>query len=333
MSVDSRIRNVLSKSLRHEFSASGDIVTLKRVRSDYSSSYQIEHVQVVFENGDSLSLIYKNLSRNNILREARETRHPFLYNPEREIEVYRSILAQCDLGTARLYGSVIDEQADYYWLFIEKLPGLELYQLGEFETWLQAARWLATFHDLFNGRGKELESRAPLLRYDRSYYERWPLRAQSFLQDQSPTVRKSINRLVGNYDQIIDRLLVLPTTLLHGDFFASNILVQQLEAGLRICPVDWDMAALGPGFIDLAALISGNWTENQKAALIQAYMETLQPDGKLPQNLDEQIAQITCCQLHLTMQWLGWSANWSPPEEHKQDWLEQALILADRLEL
>jgi hypothetical protein len=333
MSVDSRIRSVLAKSLRQEFSAYGEIVALKRAPSKYSSSYEIEQLDVVFENGDSLSLIYKNLSRSKILKEARETKHPFLYNPEREIEVYRSLLSQYDLGTARLYGSVTDKQADHYWLFIEKVPGLELYQLGEFETWLQAARWLATFHDQFTGCGKELASRAPLLLYDRSFYERWPLRAQSFTQDQSCTVRKSIKRLVRSYDQIIDRLLTLPTTLLHGDFFASNILVQQQEAGFRICPVDWDMAAVGPGLIDLAALISGNWTKNQKAALIQAYLEVRQSEGKLPQNLDELMIKLSWCQLHLSMQWLGWSANWSPPEEHRQDWLQQALVLADRLKL
>lgn len=333
MNVDMRIRNVLTRSLRQDFGDSGEIVSLKRTRSDYISSFEIEELEVVFENGNSLSLIYKNLNRDTIQDAARQTKHPFLYNPEREIEVYRSILSQTDLGTAKLYGALVDKEAGHYWLFIEKVPGLELYQLGEFETWLQVSRWLATLHDEFADRGKELASRAPLLSYDRGFYERWPHRAKTFMRSQSRTVRTSFNRLILHYDQIIDRMLTLPTTLLHGDFFASNILAQKQESGLRICPVDWDMAAIGPAAVDLAALVSGNWSENQKAALIRAYLEVSVSAGKRQRSLDELLTELSWCQLHLSLQWLGWSPDWSPPEEHRQDWLQQALVLADKLEL
>jgi hypothetical protein len=30
------------------------------------------------------------------------------------------------------------------------------------------------------------------------------------------------------------------------------------------------------------------------------------------------------------MQWLGWSAEWMPPAEHRHDWLGEALALAER---
>ena len=37
--------------------------------------------------------------------------------------------------------------------------------------------------------------------------------------------------------------------------------------------------------------------------------------------------------LHLAIQWLGWSRDWSPPAEHAHDWLADALRLAEGLGL
>jgi len=31
------------------------------------------------------------------------------------------------------------------------------------------------------------------------------------------------------------------------------------------------------------------------------------------------------------VRWLGWSPQWSPPPEHAQDWLHEALSLAEKL--
>jgi len=330
---DTRLRSVLTELLSRFFNAPRKIVRLERELSEYRSSYAIEQLDLLFDNGEQLRLIFKNLSRNALLKEAHETRHEFIFNPHREIEVYRAVLSQCALGTAVCYGTVIDEAAGQYWLFIEKVPGLELYQVGEFETWLQAARWLAAMHDQFYSRIEELESRVPLLNYHQGYYELWPARALSFLQGRSGSEQKALKRLIQNYDRVVERLLVLPATLLHGDFFASNILVQKRQAGLRICPVDWEMAAVGPGFVDLAALLSGNWNEEERAALIQAYLGVLQPNRQLPQDQDQLRQHIACCQLHLAMQCLGWAPNWSPPPEHEQDWLQQAIDLGDQLGL
>ena len=76
---------------------------------------------------------------------------------------------------------------------------------------------------------------------------------------------------------------------------------------------------------------SGNWTEEERAALIQAYLGAMQPNRQLPQNQDDLLQHIACCQLHLAMQCLGWAPNWSPPAEHKQDWMQQAVGLGDQL--
>jgi Phosphotransferase enzyme family len=75
----------------------------------------------------------------------------------------------------------------------------------------------------------------------------------------------AIEKLFGNYDRVVERLLEFPVTFLHGEFYASNVLVVCEEGeGWRVCPVDWEMAAVGPGLIDLAALTAGRWTADER---------------------------------------------------------------------
>lgn len=325
MTGDLELTAALESFLLPEYDPGGRITGLERHRSEYSSSFSIELLKVTFQNGKVLPIIFKNLTKNSMLKEACDVKNQVLYDPEREISVYRSILSDCGLNTAKLYGSVVNRGTDQYWLFIEKVPGLEIYQIGEFEIWLQVASWLAKLHAKFRNRVEELQEKAPLLRYDRDYYMLWQHRAAAFSRHKAPGIRLTLEKLLTRHDRVIDRLLQLPSTLLHGDFYASNILAQQLDSGLRICAVDWDMAALGPGFIDLAALISGQWSESERNALVKAYLGTkLTDDARI---------DIAYCQLHLAILWLGWSPEWHPPTEHQQDWLGQAVELAEELDL
>src|SRR5437660_1628614 len=93
----------------------------------------------------------------------------------------------------------------------------------------------------------------------------------------------------------------------------------------------WEMAAAGPGLLDLAAPTAGNWTEQEKTALAPAYHGALEADGAKAMDKKEFLEALDCCRLHLAVRWLGWSPRWSPPPEHAQDWLREALSLADKL--
>jgi hypothetical protein len=48
---------------------------------------------------------------------------------------------------------------------------------------------------------------------------------------------------------------------------------------------------------------------------------------------DELEEAMAACRLQLALQWLGWSRDWSPPPEHAQDWLSEAVCVAERLGL
>ncbi len=97
--------------------------------------------------------------------------------------------------------------------------------------------------------------------------------------------------------------------------------------------MDWELAAIGPGLIDLAALTSGGWTSDQKHRLVAAYRDALPRNNGWPPSMPELMEAVEYCQLHLAVQWLGWAADWSPPKRHTQNWLRVACRLADKLGL
>lgn len=318
------------------------IAHMRRVPSAFSSSYAIEELDIVLENGDCLELVFKNLSQRALTMEARGNKPLFLLEPTREIEVYKTLLPRYSQGTPKYIGSFIDEHSEDYWLFLENVPGVELYQVGDFSTWLEAARWLAKLHDAASKLAESTQPLSYLLQYNEAYFWAWPHRALSNLEAQQVDGLNKLRRLIDRYDQVIKRLLALPRTLLHGDFNASNILVRQHRKGnsssgaspsALICPVDWEMAALGPGLTDLAALISGNWDEAQRTALVSAYLDARRDYQVGFKDPEKVIEDVKFCELHLAIKWLGWSSGWTPPAEHRQDWLGQAEKIALELGL
>ena len=331
----------LCKALEHalvqHFGVVRSIAKLERRPSPYRTSFALEELDLLLDDGTRLQLMFKDLGSQGLLAGARQAKPAFLYNPLREIESYRAILAPSRLGTAICYGAIVEPQLGRYWLFLEKVPGVELYQVGEFATWLQVARWLAGMHTRVAEDVERLTGAAHLLIYDGDFYRQWVRRAQVFLQHgkalQSRDARRGFERLAARYDQVVERLVALPVTFIHGEFYPSNVLIQETAAELRVCPVDWEMAAVGPGLIDLAALTTGRWTEDKRIALAMAYRAELAPNGGWLPAPETFLAALDYCHLHLAVQWLGWAPDWSPPPEHAQDWLREALRLAEKVGL
>jgi hypothetical protein len=251
---------------------------------------------------DGRTLLLKDLSRSALTERTRAAKPSLLHDPRRELEVYRTLLAGAGLGTAGLEAILLDPERDRYWLVVEKVEGVELYQVGELERWLDGMRWLARCHDHFGG----LADADYLVRYDRRFFELWPERADVDLP---------------RYAAVVERLASLPRTLVHGDLYASNVLV----ADGRVCPVDWELAGVGPGVLDVAALTTG-WPDEQADALAEAYRQTLAD----PADPAEFAGDLAAARLHLALQWLGWSSDWQPPPEHAVDWRSQLPTLVER---
>jgi len=310
------------------------IAAFERRPSRFQSSYPLEELDVRLESGAELRLVLKDLSEYALMGAAESAKPKFLRDPRRELCVYQSILPGTGLGTARYFGSVSDDGLGRCWLFIERVAGEELYQVGDFAVWEQVARWLARAHDL-----RLSARRTPyLLRYDADFYRLWMLRARAFAEtnpSSGPGAANDLQRISAGYERIVQQLVALPHTFIHGEFYASNILVVRSpvagEPVVRVCPVDWEMAAVGPGLADLAALTSGKWKDEERTLLAEAYFAELPASERWPSAWPEFQTALDCCRLHLALQWLGWSPYWEPPVEHAHNWLDEARQLADRL--
>ncbi len=293
--------------------------TIAMRRSHYATSHRIDEVDVRCIDGSERQLILKRSGAHDLLPEARGARPAFLVDPAREADVYRSILAAAGLGTARFYGSRDDHRGGH-WLLIERVRGAQLCHVGDRGLWQETGRWLARMHLAFepfaDGRATNR-----LIRHDEGFYRRWPARAIAF----HPSQARPIEWLARRWDELVERLVALPRTVIHGEFYPSNALVDGHTG--RVCAIDWEMAAVGPAIVDLAALTSG-WSGDDLDAIVDAYRTELSRHRRAIAH-DDLAASLVDCRMYLCMQWLGWAHGWVPPDDQVSDWLGEALSLTD----
>jgi Ser/Thr protein kinase RdoA (MazF antagonist) len=323
------LESILTDLLSVYFGRTCAITALRHHPYIYSTSFALEDLEVELADGTDLRLILKNLGASGLLQAARASKPTFLHEPLREIQTYQRILEPARLGTATCYGAVTDEAAGRHWLLLEKVPGRELYQVGDLDVWLQVAGWLASMHSCAALRVDSVEQRNPhLLSYDWAYYRRWLDRAKSFRRYGGRRDQEALKVVGERLSGALERLASVPLTFLHGEFYASNILVEEGPGGRRICPVDWEMAGIGPGLLDLAALCTG-WAEEHQRVVALAYYRGLGPGAAWLPEEQEFLSLLRCCQLCLAVQWLGWAPDWVAPAEHARDWLLEASRLTE----
>ena len=301
---------------------SGARLTLQR--SAYSTSAPVDELTVRLADGSTHQLIRKDLHPDFALPQARGIRPPFLHDPMREVVVYRDVLP-ADLDAPAYLGSVVDPTMNRYWLLLERVSGLLLWQEGDFATWIQVARWLSRFHASALSEAMPPAARAHLLAYDRAFYERWLALANAALPGAA---RAAIRPVFAAHAALVDWLVSLPLTFIHGEFFPSNVIVSGEGAAARVAVIDWETAGMGTGLLDLAALVEG-WPQPERLALVRAYREEVGDHG----NEERFLADLDACRLHLCIRWLGWARDWRPPAEHERDWVGLALELARGLDV
>lgn len=284
----------------------------------HRSTYPLEVLLLRVGSGEVLQVLFKDLGRSVAGRPPLRPR--FVRDAGREIAVYRDVLAPSGLSAPAYVGAV--EDAERRWLFLEHVPGDPLWQSEGPEIWRQAAAWLGQMHARFAGG---IES-SRLLRYDTAHYRRWLRRARRLAARRggSRRERAALASLEPAFQRALAWLENQPVTLVHGEFYPSNVLVAAVAGRPRIRPVDWETAGLGPGALDLAALVAG-WDEDNRNGLSEAYRRAF-PSALRPSILELQAA-LNRARLLLAVQWLGWSARWSPPADQDHDWLAAALEL------
>ena len=292
---------------------------VSRRPSPYATSHMAEEVDVEADDA-VIGLLLKHVGAGSLMPGARGTKPAPLDCAARELYALRDLLPPLGLGTPRLFAARAATAERDGWLLIERVDGIQLWQAGDLDPWEAAARWLATLHRIGAGIAA---GGTPLVRWDAEYLASWPERARQVQSGGETERRARIDWLAARWPALVERLCALPATVLHGEFYPSNVIV----AGARICPVDWELAAHGPGVIDLAALVSG-WDDAERAGLMRAYAGAMAGGGwwrderELGAALDD--ARICLC-----MRWLGWAEGWEAPPEHRRDWLAEALATVE----
>jgi len=295
--------------------------SLARRPHPYRTSFPLEDLDVVLEDGRRLQLVFKDLRFEGLEDGAKLAKASWVHDSFREIEAYR-LLAEADLGTPKLYASLADPKTGRYWLFIERIDGVPLWQVGERQVWEAAAVWLAGLHRRFLGVVRAPSS--SLCAYDMGRSMPALRRA---IQHASGRARHILERIGAGYENVVHRLQCLPHTLVHGDFYASNILVDRSRTPTRIAAADWEMAGIGPGLLDLASLVSGTWSATDRSAMVTAYANAA--IGGPPKS--QFLADLEGCMLHNAIQFLEVSPAWAPPPGQTHDWLAEAYSAAAEL--
>ena len=260
---------------------------------DYASSAPME----VISAPGLAPLLFKQLGEEGGARPA------FLADPAREIAAYD--LLPAELGAPRRIGAVRDGARA--WLFLELVDGIPLWQAAGIDEWEAAARWLARLH-------ATPVPRAPhLLAHDAALAHRWLARALAAAPELAAIAVAA--------DAAIERLARLPRVLVHGELYPANVLV---AADGRIRTVDWETLGTGPAALDLAALTSGAWRAEDRARVLAAYRAAAGTGAA-----DD--GDLAAARLVGALQWVGWSAGWTPPPEQRHDWLGDALALGSEL--
>jgi aminoglycoside phosphotransferase len=257
----------------------------------YHSSLPMEELDLAGQR-----LLLKDVSSSHGL-----SRPPLAPDPHREIAVYRDVLAPLGLdGIPRMAAS---DPASARWLVLEAIEGTPLWQVGDLAVWQEAARWLARLHAV------PVPDSEALVRYDAAH-----LRQRLELAEAAKPYA----------ERVAERLAALPIRLIHGDFYPANILV---DAGPRIRVVDWETCGTGPAVLDVAALISGRWSEQERERILEAYLASSPPLLRLG------VDDLLYARLLLAAQWIGWHDGWSPPPEQRHDWHAEFAGLCERLGL
>ena len=213
---------------------------LERRPYAYRTSFPLDEARIRLPDGDEAIVLVKELGRSGLDDAIQRAKPEFVYDPRREIAVYEKVL---DRAGSR-HGPVLRIGRRSRVRPLRPLP-----REG------RRAGALAAGGDRCLGAGGPLGGASPREGLARAAGAPAPLRRRVLpsLARTGPLASIRTGRSPPSppaHERALARLAGLPAVFVHGEFYASNILVSRA----RLCPVDWEMAGIGPGVLDLAAL-------------------------------------------------------------------------------
>jgi hypothetical protein len=199
------------------------------------------------------------------------------------------------------------------WLVLEAVEAVPA--VWGADDYQQAITLLARLHERFWGLADDLAAypwlaRPLTLDYEIHVYaaatalgqivrDEWPP-----LIAHSPQTLGTLGQIIFQAEKVVQPLRMVPFTLLHGDFWAGNV-VRDAEGDMIV--LDWQLAGIGPGVLDLVVMITtGQWMPRLPASALPL------PQPKLIARYRREIARL------LGLRWSD--AEWSELWDHALLW-------------
>jgi aminoglycoside phosphotransferase (APT) family kinase protein len=273
----------------------GGVSRVDRARLPEIGSYDCDAVTVELVDGTSRRFFLKDFSHS---RQTKDHRGP---RRDRELRVYRELLADSDLGTPGYRGSVWDESRDRHWLLLELVEG-EVVKEVDVRHGVPAAAWLARMQAHFLRHADRLAAADYLIDHDAAYFRAKAEAARRDVAAIAPACAGLLDRALEAYDRAIDLMTSQPRSLVHGGFIPWHIMVDQRREPVRVCVLDWELAARGSTLFDLAYFTDGADPEVREP-IVEAYRAAAaRHDVPVP---DDPARVMDCFRMQRVVDWLS----------------------------
>jgi aminoglycoside phosphotransferase (APT) family kinase protein len=320
--ADARLRRTLERFLGDAQGRPVKVSRLWREPSPFATLFPAEVLSLTLRDGGEVALFVKHLGPE-------QADHPEKQCRDREVRIYEDLLREEGLPVPRYYGSRWNEATERREVFLEYIGDWNL-KYQALEHWFTAARRLAQLHAYFAGRAAQLLACDYLLRFDADCLRGWAERALAVVGGQSAELAAALAPVVDGYDCVTEVLGRQPLTLVHNDLAPKNVLADRSGSPARICFVDWEMAGVGCGLLDLVNLKYGLDPADDRK-MCAAYGAELAGTGLLPSSPQEVSRLFAACELHRTVYRLAFSRVWGVPPERAAQWVAEARDLAGRI--
>ena len=290
---DHRLTEVVAELLSPVLGQSVRVDEVKRQHSPFATLSPAEVLTVVVSGGrPQVRLFLKHLGPEQPGQPDKQLR-------DREVRVYEELLRDPGLPVARYYGSRWNVETGRQELYLEYVDDWNL-KYHDLEHWFTAARQLARFHEHFAGRRHVLQNSEILLPLDGRYFADWAERAVSVVANRSPGLAAPMRQVLGSYGRVCDVLGRQPCTLVHNDLAPKNVIADRSTTPARICFIDWELAGVGCGLLDLVHLKYGLDPANDRE-MVNAYRGELRGTDLAPANDRDFESVLAACELHKTL--------------------------------
>lgn len=312
---EGQLREVVEEFLGRARRESVEVRSLRREPSPFATLYPAEVVSGSLATDETFALFVKRMGDE-------QADHPDKARRDREIRVYERLLAGRSPAVPAYYGARRDRSSSSWELFLEYVDDWSL-KYHHLDHWHTAAERLAELHAHFARRRRELDEAGFLLRIDEDYLRGWGERGASAVAQRSRALGARLRKVVGRYDSVVDLLQAQPPTLVHNDLSPKNVIADRSRSPARICFVDWELAAVGPGPMDLVHLTYG-LSQEAENTLNVAYCSRSEETDLLPADEDRRASLFAACSLHKTLYRLAHTPAWGLCEEEVEGWVGEA---------